>query len=62
MKLEVLEKDCYYHIYNKGINAVNIFEKDENKIYFLNQLSKYLLGKIKFYKIRGNMKILLFKN
>jgi hypothetical protein len=30
MKLEVLEKNCYYHIYNKGINGTNIFENDEN--------------------------------
>jgi REP element-mobilizing transposase RayT len=46
MKLEVLEKDCYYHIYNKGINGTTIFNNDENKIYFLNQLSKYLSDKV----------------
>ncbi len=49
MKLEVLEKDCYYHIYNKGINGAPIFENDENKIFFLKQLSKYLLGKISIF-------------
>jgi len=49
MKLEVLEKDCYYHIYNKGINGSPIFENDENKIFFLKQLSKYLLGKISIF-------------
>jgi putative transposase len=49
MKLEVLEKDCYYHIYNKGINGVNIFENEENKIHFLNQFSKYLVSKISIF-------------
>jgi REP element-mobilizing transposase RayT len=56
MKLEVLEKNCYYHIYNKGINGTPIFENNENKIYFLNQLSKYLDGKISIfaYCLMGN--------
>ena len=31
MKLEVLEKECYYHIYNRGVNGCIIFENDENK-------------------------------
>lgn len=46
MKLEVLEKDCYYHIYNRGINSETIFLSDENKIYFLKLLSKYLINKV----------------
>ena len=46
MKLEVLEKDAYYHIYNKGINGCAIFQNDENKRYFLKQLSKHLEYKI----------------
>jgi putative transposase len=49
MKLEVLEKDCYYHIYNRGINGINIFEKEDNKIYFLKQVSKYLSDKISIF-------------
>jgi REP element-mobilizing transposase RayT len=49
MKLEVLEKDGYYHIYNRGINGCLIFENDENKNFFLKQLSKYLLGKISIF-------------
>lgn len=49
MKLEVLEKDGYYHIYNRGINSCLIFENDENKNFFLKQLSKYLWGKISIF-------------
>jgi len=49
MKLEVLEKDGYYHIYNKGINGCLIFENDEHKGFYLKQLAKYLLGKISIF-------------
>ena len=42
MKLEVLDKDFTYHIYNRGINGENIFITDENKRYFLQLLGKYL--------------------
>ena len=49
MKLEVLEKDGYYHIYNRGINSCAIFENDENKSFFLKQLSKYLVDKISIF-------------
>jgi hypothetical protein len=36
MKLEVLERDRYYHIYNRGINGCDIFKNDDNYNYFLN--------------------------
>jgi len=49
MKLEILEKDYLYHIYNRGINSENIFLSDENKTYFLKLLSKYLSEKIDVY-------------
>ncbi|MUU78991.1 oxygen-dependent coproporphyrinogen oxidase [Winogradskyella sp. HL2-2] len=42
MKLESLEKDHYYHIYNRGINGCNIYNSDENKRYFLQLTGKYL--------------------
>ncbi|EPR72290.1 Coproporphyrinogen III oxidase, aerobic [Winogradskyella psychrotolerans RS-3] len=42
MKLETLEKDHYYHIYNRGINGCNIYNSDENKRYFLELTGKYL--------------------
>ena len=46
MKLEILEKDNFYHIYNRGINSQNIFQTNENKDYFLKLFSKYLHDKI----------------
>ncbi|KAF2509061.1 transposase [Flavobacterium foetidum] len=49
MKLEVLEKDCYYHIYNRGINGITVFENDANKFYFLKQLAKYTEHKISVF-------------
>lgn len=45
MKLETLEKDHFYHIYNRGINRSNIFSNDENKRYFLQLYHKYLSPK-----------------
>ena len=49
MKLEKLEKDYYYHIYNKGINGTNIFSNNENKSYFLKQLDKHLKDDLSIY-------------
>ena len=49
MKLEVLQKDCYYHVYNRGINGTNIFDSNINKLYFLQQLAKYLENKISLF-------------
>ncbi len=46
MKLEILEKDKYYHIYNRGINGGVIFQSDENMNYFLKLIEKYLSQKI----------------
>ena len=49
MKLETLEKDKFYHIYNKGINGTNLFSNDENKRYFLQRCSDFLGDKISIY-------------
>ena len=49
MKLEVLERDQYYHIYNRGINGCDIFKNDDNYNYFLKLFSKYLNGHISIY-------------
>lgn len=49
MKLEVLEKDSYYHIYNRGINSCNLFNNKENYNYFLKLMSKHLLPHITIF-------------
>lgn len=49
MKLEILEKGNYYHIYNRGINSSTIFFNEENKNFFLKQLNKYLTHKISIF-------------
>ena len=49
MKLETLEKDHFYHIYNRGINRSNIFSNDANKDFFLKQYQRYLSERISTY-------------
>ena len=46
MKLQKLETDRYYHIYNRGINGTHIFRSQENKAYFLKLMNKYLSHKV----------------
>lgn len=41
MKLEILENNKIYHIYNRGINSEIIFLSDENKRYFLKLFLKH---------------------
>ncbi len=33
---------CYYHIFNKGINGINLFYNKENYLYFLEKYDKYI--------------------
>ena len=42
-KQDFLEKGYFYHIYNRGNNKENLFFEEDNYIYFLNLVSKYLL-------------------
>ena len=49
MKLDILEKDAYYHIYNRGINGCDIFENNDNDTYFMNLFSKHLSSQINIY-------------
>ncbi|MBK8501644.1 MAG: hypothetical protein IPL46_05255 [Saprospiraceae bacterium] len=37
------EDNCYYHIYNRGINGTNLFVREENFYFFLNRWKKYLV-------------------
>ncbi|MFP3594555.1 transposase [Chryseobacterium sp. SIMBA_038] len=38
-----IEADCFYHIYNRGINGENIFKSDRNYLFFLNKVSEFLI-------------------
>ena len=38
-----IEADCFYHIYNRGINGENIFKSDRNYFFFLNKVSQFLI-------------------
>ena len=46
MKIETLEKDYYYHIYNRGINSEVIFNDKNNMNYFLKLVEKHLKEKM----------------
>ena len=39
---EILEPNAYYHIYNRGINSGQIFNTEENYLFFLSKFDKYL--------------------
>ncbi len=45
--MEKLEKEHYYHIYNRGINSELIFKNDANKHYFLKLMENHLMSKFK---------------
>ncbi len=42
MSLEKIEKDHYYHIFNRGINSDVIFQNEDNMSYFLSLIKKHL--------------------
>jgi coproporphyrinogen III oxidase/REP element-mobilizing transposase RayT len=44
--MEKLEKDHYYHIFNRGINSDIIFQNDDNMSYFLKLIEKHLNDKV----------------
>lgn len=44
--MELLKKDNYYHIYNRGINSETVFQDDNNMYYFLKLVEKYLIPKV----------------
>ncbi len=37
-----IEANCFYHIYNRGINGEVIFKSDRNYLYFLNKVREFL--------------------
>lgn len=44
--MEVLEKDKYYHIFNRGNNRENIFRNDDNREYFLKLYHNHLSNSV----------------
>jgi len=49
MKYIPFEIDKYYHIYNRGNNRENIFIENDNYLYFIKLLKKYLLPILDIY-------------
>ncbi|MBS9766560.1 MAG: transposase [Flavobacteriaceae bacterium] len=43
MQYESLQKNNYYHIFNRGNDGINIFFEEENYNYFLGLLKKYIV-------------------
>lgn len=41
--MEKIEQGHYYHIFNKGNNSQTVFFEDDNYVYFLMLLKRYLL-------------------
>lgn len=49
IRTQIIEFDCFYHIYNRGINGENIFIDIDNYYFFLNKFSKYLSSVCEVY-------------
>jgi putative transposase len=39
---ELMLPECYYHVYNRGINGEQLFKQERNFDYFLQQYAKYI--------------------
>jgi len=48
-KQDILEPDCFYHIFNRGNNKENLFLEDDNYIHFLNLIKKHLIPIAEIY-------------
>jgi len=48
-KQDLLEPDCFYHIFNKGNNKENLFIEDENYLHFLKLIKNHLLSIAEIY-------------
>lgn len=42
-KYDILEPDCFYHIFNRGNNNEDIFKEPDNYYHFLKLLKKHIL-------------------
>ena len=41
-KLEVLQPDTFYHIYNRANGSEKLFITDENYVFFLRKYKEYI--------------------
>jgi putative transposase len=48
-KQDLLEPDCFYHIFNRGNNKENLFIENENYLYFLKLIKTHLLSIAEIY-------------
>jgi len=48
-KQDILEPDCFYHIYNRGNNKENLFIEEENYFHFLKLFQIHLLDIAEIY-------------
>ena len=46
---EILEPDCFYHIYNRGVNNCTIFNEDKNYLFFLKKFLEYSKSVLEVY-------------
>ena len=49
IRQDFLEQNCFYHIYNRGINGCTVFNDNENRYYFLRKVKEYLLDYIEVF-------------
>lgn len=49
MEKHYLEKGYFYHIFNRGNNSEPIFFEEDNYLYFLKLIKKYLVPTVDFY-------------
>ncbi|MEG2102074.1 MAG: hypothetical protein RRY99_11265 [Flavobacterium sp.] len=42
IRIENLEPDRFYHIYNRGVNGDKVFQEKDNYMFFMAQFLKYL--------------------
>ena len=48
-KQDILEPDCFYHIFNRGNNKENLFIEDENYLHFLKLVKNHLVAVAEIY-------------
>ncbi len=48
-KYDLLEPDRYYHIYNQGNDGINLFQNEDNYLFFLQKFEKYISPVAKIY-------------